>query len=117
MTSILLYVMYGVGLGLSGAFLLLHRPRHWMRLEAINSAGWVVLVTILYARSVALLIIRGGPSPYHGWADTTVSLGVGFLVDALLVLRLLSWFRFTNQHRRDDDPPRQSTEPPGGTRG
>jgi hypothetical protein len=95
--------MYALGLGLSGAFLLLHSPRHWMRLEAINSSGWVVLVALLYARSITLLLIRGGPAPYQGAADTAVSLGVGFLVDALLVLRLLSWFRFTA--RRDKDLP------------
>lgn len=104
MTALLLYVMYGLGLGLSGAFLLLHRPRHWARVEAINSAGWVVLVAILYARSIALLVIRGGPAPYRGAADTAVSLGVGFLVDVLLVLRLVSWMRFKN-HRDMDDPP------------
>lgn len=105
MTSVLLYLMYGLGLGFSGAFLLLHRPRHWMRLEAINSAGWVVLVALLYARALALLLIRGGPAPYRGWADTAVSLGIGFAVDVLLVLRLVSWARFKNRRDKDDPPP------------
>jgi hypothetical protein len=103
LTAMLLFLMYGLGLGLSGAFLLLHRPRHWMRLEAVNSSGWIVLMAVLFARGLALLIIRGGPSPFRGWADTVLSLGVGFAIDALLVLRLLSWFRFTS--RRDKDLP------------
>jgi ABC-type uncharacterized transport system permease subunit len=100
----LLYLVYGLGLGLSGAFLLLHRPRHWMRLEAVNSSGWIALMAVLFARGLALLIIRGGPSPFQGWADTVLSLGVGFAIDALLLLRLVSWMRF-KRRRNEDDPP------------
>jgi ABC-type uncharacterized transport system permease subunit len=97
--------MYALGLGLSGAFLLLHRPRHWMRLEAVNSSGWIVLMAVLFARGLALLLIRGGPIPFQGWTDTVISLGLGFAIDALLLLRLVSWFRFKNRRDEDDDPP------------
>ncbi|MGW3635892.1 hypothetical protein ACWD7F_38290, partial [Streptomyces sp. NPDC005122] len=81
-----------------------HRPRHWLRPEAFNASGWVIISALWYARGIILLVIRGGPRPYASWVDAGVSLGMLLLVDALLALRLLSWWRYTRK-RPDSDVP------------
>ncbi|WP_435279364.1 hypothetical protein [Streptomyces sp. 1222.5] len=98
MTEALLWGLLSFGLACSLSFLALHRPRHWMRPEAFNASGWIVISALWYIRSIILLIVRGGPRPYTSWVDATVAIGMLAVVDALLALRLLSWWRYTRRH-------------------
>lgn len=96
-----LWVLHSAGLALSLSFLLLHRPRHWLRPEAVNASGWIIICALWFIRSIALLAMRGGPPRTFGsWSDAGVSLGFLLLVDALLAIRLVSWWRYSRNDRR-----------------
>ena len=53
--NLALYVLLGVGLAASVGFLVLHHPRHPFRITEVNSSGWVIIIGLIYARSVVLL--------------------------------------------------------------
>ncbi|MFE4991440.1 hypothetical protein ACFRH4_08820 [Streptomyces mirabilis] len=100
-----LYVLLGVGLAASVGFLILHRPRRFFRTVEINASWWVLALGLLYARSLALLGIRGA-RPGETWWDSAVSIGFLAAIDALLLVRFFSYLRFRREH--PDDPPRAS---------
>ncbi|MFE2544821.1 hypothetical protein [Actinacidiphila glaucinigra] len=97
LTTAILWGLLIAGLVCSLSFLLLHRPRHWFRPEAFNAAGWVIISALWCVRSITVLLAQGGPRPYTSWVDAGISLGMLALVDALLVLRLVSWWRYTRR--------------------
>lgn len=94
MTSVMIYILYGLGLGLSGAFLLLHRPRQWMRPQSLLVSGCAVLPLLSMGRALILTIMRGGPQPSHGLLDTAISLGLLAAVVAWQALLLVVFLRF-----------------------
>lgn len=94
MTSVFLYTLYGLGLGFSGAFLLLHRPRQWRRPQSVLVSGCAVLPMLYLGRALILTVLRGGPQPSHGPLDTTVSLGLLAAVVAWQALLLAVFLRF-----------------------
>lgn len=98
-----LWALLCFGLACSLGFLVLHRPKNWLRPEAFNASGWVVISALWYVRSIILLVVRGGPRPYTSWVDALVSLGMLAAVDVLLALRLLSWWRYTRHHPAEQD--------------
>lgn len=86
---------------LAGAgFLASHRPRRWRRLAAIDASGWVLLVTLWYARSIVLVIIRWRDLPAPGPWDATFALATLAAFDVLLIVRLLSFHSFAERDRR-----------------
>jgi hypothetical protein len=107
MTSLLLYALYGMGLGLSGAFLLLHRPRQWRRPQSVLVSGCAVLPMLYLGRALILTVIRDGPGPSHGPLDSAVSLGLLAAVVAWQALLLVVFLRFRRRvlaAPRDDLP-------------
>jgi len=97
MTSVFLYTLYGLGLGFSGAFLLLHRPRQWMRPQSVFVSGCAVLPLLYLGRALTLTIMRGGPRAPDGLLDTVVSLGLLAAVVAWQALLLVVFLRFRHQ--------------------
>jgi hypothetical protein len=104
--AIALYVLLGVGLASSVGFLALHRPRHPFRITEVNSSGWVIIIGLIYARSLLLLGIRGGSSTAGPWWDVALSLGLLTATTALLLVRFLSYLRYLRAH--PEDPPTAS---------
>ncbi|MGW5198651.1 hypothetical protein [Streptomyces spiralis] len=103
--TLALCVLLSIGLAASAGFLVLHHPRHPFRITEINSSGWVVIIGLIYARSLVLLGIRGagraGP-----WWDTVLSLGLLTATTALLLVRFFSYLRYLRAH--PEDPPTAS---------
>ncbi|ROP53263.1 hypothetical protein [Streptomyces sp. PanSC9] len=103
--ALALYVLLGVGLAASVGFLVLHHPRHPFRITEVNSSGWVIIIGLIYARSLVLLGIRGGGSTGPWW-DSVLSLGLLTATTALLLVRFLSYLRYLRNH--PEDPPTAS---------
>lgn len=104
MYSLILYVLLGVGLAASVGFLVLHRPRRFFRMVEINASWWVIIIGLLYARSLVLLGIRGA----HPGTLWDAAIGIGFLaaIDALLLVRFFSYLRYLREH--PEGPPTAS---------
>ncbi|QFQ95561.1 hypothetical protein F9278_04450 [Streptomyces phaeolivaceus] len=90
--TLTLYVLLGVGLAASVGFLVLHRPRRFFRMVEISASWWVIIIGLIYARSLLLLGIRGAASP-GPWRDIALSLGLLAAIDGLLLVRLFSYLR------------------------
>ncbi|MFD5711312.1 hypothetical protein ACFWHW_13095 [Streptomyces pharetrae] len=95
--TLTLFVLLGVGLAASVGFLVLHRPRHPFRITEVNASGWVVIIGLIYARSLLLLGIRGA-SPPEPWWDVVLSLGLLAGTTALLLVRFVSYLRYLRSH-------------------
>ncbi|WP_371538353.1 hypothetical protein OG210_21800 [Streptomyces sp. NBC_00466] len=95
--SLALFVLLGTGLAASVGFLILHRPRRFFRVTEINASWWVIIVGLWYARSLALLGIRGG-HPSQTWWDMVISIGLLTAIDALLLVRLISYAAYRREH-------------------
>ncbi|MES4891411.1 hypothetical protein [Streptomyces sp. NPDC096012] len=104
--TLALYALPGVGLAASVGFLVLHHPRHPFRITEVNSSGWVIVVGLIYARSLVLLGIRGGGGIPAPWRDTVLSLGLLAATTALLLVRFFSYLRYLRDH--PEDPPTAS---------
>lgn len=109
MTSLFLYILYFLGLGFSGAFLLLHRPRQWRRPQSLLVSGCAILPMLYLGRALILTAIRSGPHPSHGPLDTAISLGLLAAVVAWQALLLVVFLRF---RRRVLSAPREADPPP-----
>jgi hypothetical protein len=92
-----LFVLLSVGLAASVGFLVLHRPRRFFRTVEINASWWVIIVALWYARSLALVGIRGA-STSRPWWDIALSLGLLAAIDALLLVRLVSYVAYRRAH-------------------
>lgn len=94
----LYWVMLLTGLFLSGAFLVLHRPKNWFRSRAVNATGWVIMIFVLFLRAIVVVILKQNfvPQFNNPW-EIVFSLGLGFFVDFLLAIRIKSFLNF----RRD----------------
>lgn len=89
-----LVVLYAVGTLAALGFLAVYRPREWRRVEALNAAGWILVVPVVFARALILIGLHGGVRPSDGLADAVVSIGSLVIVDALVVLRTVSFWRY-----------------------
>ncbi|MFE9950198.1 hypothetical protein ACFYRJ_22080 [Streptomyces sp. NPDC005531] len=99
-----LYVLLSTGLAASVGFLVLHRPRRFFRAVEINASWWVIIIGLIYARSLVLLGIRGA-RPGEPWVDMVVSIGFLAAIDALLLVRLLSYIAYLRKHPERKLPP------------
>ncbi|MEU6651263.1 hypothetical protein ABZ904_17920 [Streptomyces sp. NPDC046900] len=102
--TLVLYVLLGVGLAASAGFLALHRPRRFFRTVEINASWWVIIIGLLYARSLVLLGVRGGRP--GAWWDMAIAIGFLAAIDALLLVRFFSYLRYLRAH--PEDPPTAS---------
>lgn len=96
-------VLFAVGLLAAVWFLISHRPSRWYRLEAVNVYGWPLLFSLLYLRSIVLLVVRWPPPNPENWWDAAVGFGLLVLCDFLLVALLVSYRGFVRRERRRDD--------------
>jgi RsiW-degrading membrane proteinase PrsW (M82 family) len=103
--TLTLYILLGVGLAASIGFLALHRPRRRFRITEVNSSGWVIIIGLIYARSLLLLGVRGA-SPPEPWWDVVLSLGLLAGTTALLLVRFFSYRRYLRD--RPEPPPTAS---------
>ncbi|MEU1457620.1 hypothetical protein [Streptomyces avermitilis] len=95
--TLILYVLLGIGLAASVGFLVLHRPRRFFRVTEINASWWVIIVGLLYARSLLLLGIRGA-RPGETWWDSAISIGFLTAIDVLLLVRFFSYLWYLREH-------------------
>ncbi|MET9510747.1 hypothetical protein ABZX62_20195 [Streptomyces flavidovirens] len=95
--TMVLYALLVTGLAASVGFLVLHRPRRMFRAVEINSSWWVLILGLLYARSLTLLVMRGS-SPADSWVDGLVSIGLLAAIDALLLVRFFSYLAYLRAH-------------------
>lgn len=82
-------------------FLSQHRPRQWKRLAAWDASGFVLVAVAIYLRSLILIVARWPGSPPHGWGDAVFAAGSLVIIDALFILRLVSYRSFVEADRRD----------------
>lgn len=101
----LIWVVLLTGLLAAGMYLRVHRPRQLLRAATINADGWVIIIFLLYLRSVVLLALRGHAT-YQSLPDALVALGFAAGIDALLVYRVVSFRRFQAAYRAE-----QSADP------
>lgn len=84
-------------------FLLLHgRPTRLLRAEAINATGWIVIVVLQYTRALSLLslkMVHHQSVGYGSASQATLSIGLGLMVDALVIVRLVSFVRWRAARR------------------
>ncbi|MFC4609711.1 hypothetical protein ACFO9E_18100 [Streptomyces maoxianensis] len=99
-----LYFLLIVGLAASVGFLVLHRPRRMFRAVEINSTWWVIILGLLYARSLVLLVIRGY-QPSGGWVDALFVFGMLAAIDALLILRFVTYLAYLRKHPEKNPAP------------
>ncbi|WP_448319218.1 hypothetical protein [Streptomyces sp. CO7] len=92
--ELVLFTLLFTGLACAGTFLVLHRPRRFFRVVEINSSWWVLLVALVYLRSLILLVVHGADPGGRAWWDLAVSVGFLAAVDALLLVRLVSYARY-----------------------
>jgi hypothetical protein len=93
--SILLLLIIGFVLG--AAFISQHRPRQWRRLAAWDASGFVIVATLIYARNIVLVVSRWPGSPPHGVGDAAFAIGSLVLIDALFLLRVVSYRSFAQR--------------------
>lgn len=93
--AILLLLVFG--LITAAAFIGQHRPRQWRRLAAWDASGWVLLVALFFFRQIVLVVTRWPGSAPLGWFDGVFSIGLLVLIDALLVVRVVSFRSFAQR--------------------
>src|ERR1051325_1858190 len=93
--AILLLLVSGLAPPL--AFISQHRPRQWRRVAAWDASGWVILVALFYFRSIVLVVTRWPGSPPRGWFDGIFAVGLLVLIDALLIVRVVSYRSFAQR--------------------
>lgn len=106
--QILLIVLLIAGLVPALIFLGHHRPRQWRRAAAWDASGLVIVVTLWYLRGIVLIVLRWPGAPPRDWADVIVSLVLLAIIDALLILRLVSYRSFVSSEH--PEPPQLPEE-------
>ncbi|WP_405459681.1 hypothetical protein OG786_20885 [Streptomyces sp. NBC_00101] len=91
-----LYVLLVTALAASVSFFALHRPRRFFRAVEINASWWVLVVALWSVRSLVLISIRGASA--GPWWDVLISLGLLGAIDALLLVRLVTYIGYLRNH-------------------
>jgi hypothetical protein len=103
MLNVIFWITLLVGLFASGAFLVMHRPKNWFRADAINVSGWVILIFLLYLRSIVTVALYDGGVPQFDSAEQAwFSIITGIVLDALLIYRFKTFMDYRRiQQRRN----------------
>jgi phosphoglycerol transferase MdoB-like AlkP superfamily enzyme len=93
-----------VGFLLGASFIVQHRPRQWRRLAAWDASGFVLIATAIYARNIVLVVSRWPWAPTGGVGDAVFAVVSLIVIDALFVLRVVSYRSFAqrDQERIDE---------------
>lgn len=94
----LLIGLQGVGLVSAIWFLLTHKPKRWLRMQAIDAMGFPAIVALVFARGF-ILTITAWPVPLRPLGHMTFSIITLILVDLWMLVKLANFRRFV---RRDD---------------
>jgi hypothetical protein len=77
----------------------MYHPRQWRRVESVNAAGWILIVPVVFVRALVLIVLHGGVREPQGTVDAAFSVGSLGLVDALVLIRLVSFWRWKAKGR------------------
>ncbi len=86
-----------IGFVLCATFISQHRPRQWRRLAAWDASGFVLIATAIYLRNIILIFSRWPGSPPRGWGDAVFGIGSLVVIDALFLLRVVSYRSFAQR--------------------
>lgn len=93
----LILLLLIVGFVLGATFVSQHRPRQWRRLAAWDASGFVLIATAIYLRNIILVFTRWPGLPPRGLADAVFAVGSLVIIDALFVLRVVSYRSFAQR--------------------
>jgi hypothetical protein len=91
--------LVALGLAAGLGFLLTHRPRQWRSIASLDATGWVLIATLLFARSAIQLGITF-PGGHHSFASAIAGIVSCLVVDVLLVLRLVAFRNFVKRDKQ-----------------
>lgn len=94
--GIILFLLM-VGLVPALVFVGQHRPRQWRRMVAWDASGWVIIAALWFLRSIVLILTRWPGSPPKGWGDAVFAVGMLVVIDALLIIRIISFRSFAQR--------------------
>jgi hypothetical protein len=83
----------------SGVFIAAHRPSKWFDRTAINASGWLIIVFLFYVRSLVTLVTQRTVT-WRGMPNALWAIGVVVIIDALLILRVISFIQYRRAFRR-----------------
>lgn len=86
-----------VGFILGASFISQHRPRQWKRMEAWDASGFVLIATAIYLRNIVLVVSRWPGSTPQGWMDAAFGIGSLLVIDALFLIRVMSYRSFAQR--------------------
>lgn len=95
--AVTLAVLLAAGLIPAVAFIGQHRPRQWRRLAAWDASGFVIVAALIYARNLVLLVSRWPGVPPRSTGDAVFGIVSLVAIDALFVLRIVSWRSFAQR--------------------
>lgn len=84
-------------------FLAQHRPRQWRRAAAWDASGLIIVVALWYFRSIVLIALRWPGTPPHSLFDALFSIVMLAVIDALLIVRLISFRAFAGRDRDQEN--------------
>ena len=96
----LLVGLQGIGLVSSIWFLLTHKPKRWLRIQAMDAMGFPAIVALVFARGF-ILTVAAWPVPLRPWGNMIFSVVTLILVDLWMLVKLANFRRFV---RREDRP-------------
>jgi hypothetical protein len=108
----LLAVLQAIGCIASIWFLLEHRPRQWRRIEAIDAAGFPLIVALVFTRGLVLTILNWHPVS-RPVPNAVFSVAMLALVDVMLIVKLLNFRRFIRRDRECREQERKHDQPGG----
>lgn len=100
----LLVALQGVGLVSATWFLLTHKPKQWLRMQAIDAMGFPAIIALVFARGF-ILTIAAWPVPLRPWGHMVFSVITLILVDLWMMVKLANFRRFVRREDRRDTPP------------
>jgi hypothetical protein len=83
----------------SGMFIAAHRPSKWFDRTAINASGWLIIVFLFYVRSLVSLLTQRTVI-WRGMPNALWAIGVIVVIDALLILRVVTFIQYRRAFRR-----------------
>lgn len=98
MYGVSLIVLQGIGLIASLWFLATHRPQSWARLQALDAMGFPAIIALVFGRGFILTLLSW-PIPHKPLGNMIFSVTTLALVDAWMVIKLVSFRRFVRGER------------------
>ncbi len=101
--AILWWILIAAGLIPTSWFLWRFRPAWPIRTPSLIINGLVGVAWLTYIRSVFVIVAQGGEPTYRGTLDAVFSLGIGALVDAVLILLLIAFLKYRKRWQMEQE--------------